>query len=129
MARAWVMTSSDASAGHPRRYGTFPAKFANFVRANPVMDIATFVHRSSGLTAETFGLNDRGFVRTGYAADLVVLDPETYRSRADYLSPEGLAEGVRIVVVNGRLAVEDGAPTGNLAGRPLRHAPPRGSCP
>lgn len=129
MARPWVMTSSDSSAGHPRRYGTFPAKFANFVRANPVMDIATFVHRSSGLTAETFGLNDRGFVRTGYAADLVVLDPETYRSRADYVSPEGLAEGVRIVVVNGRLAVEDGAPTGNLAGRPLRHAPPRGSCP
>ena len=80
-----------------------------------------FVIRSfSGLAADFYALPDRGYIRGGFAADIVVIDPERYRDTATYDSPRQLAEGVVHAIVNGRFAIRDGNATGQLAGKPLR---------
>lgn len=129
MTRPWVMTGSDASTGHPRSFGSFARKYAVYARERQVLDLPTFVSRSSTLTADTFGLTDRGRIAPGASADLVLFDPATYAARATFAEPERTAAGVRMVLVNGRVAVEDGRLTGVAAGRALRHAPANGTCP
>ena len=129
MARPWVMTGSDASGGHPRVFGSFAQKYAVYVRAQKVLELRQFVERSATLTADTFGLTDRGRLRTGAFADVVVFDPGKYKARATYAKPTLTAAGVRTVLVNGVLAVDRGRLTGRAAGRALPHLPTRGSCP
>lgn len=128
-ARPWVVTGSDASAGHPRRFGSFARAWRLFVRERPVLTRGGFIRRSSGLTASLFGLAPRGTLRTGGPADLVVFDPATFAERADYDEPVAPATGVLTVLVNGALAVDQGRPTGTLAGRPLPRPVQHGSCP
>jgi N-acyl-D-amino-acid deacylase len=120
MREEWVMTGSDGSAGHPRKYGTFPRKLRTYVRERRVLSLPAAVRQSSAVAAETFGFRDRGYVRAGQLADVIVFDSATVRDRATYEQPELLAEGMRWVIVNGKLAVEDGRYTGALAGRALR---------
>lgn len=129
MARPWVMTGSDASTGHPRVFGSFARKYAKYVVVDRVLSLRDFIHRSSALTAERFGLAGRGRIKTGYLADIVLFDPEAYRERATYAEPTLLAEGVRAVLVNGVLTVDQGQLTGRAAGRALPHSPTPGSCP
>ncbi|MFA9200399.1 MAG: amidohydrolase family protein [Cypionkella sp.] len=128
MRRPWTLTGSDASAGHPRSYGSFARKYAVYVRERGVLSLREFIDRSTALTADWFGLADRGRLRAGAFADVVVFDPAGYAARATYEQPELTAAGVRAVVVNGRLAVENGALTGVAAGRALAKAPPPGKC-
>jgi N-acyl-D-aspartate/D-glutamate deacylase len=118
-ARPWVMTGSDATDGHPRRWGSFARRWRLFVRETPLLSPEAFVRRSSGLTAATFGLPDRGRLAPGGFADVVVFDPARYGERATYTDPDLPAAGVAHVLVNGRVAVADGQPTGVLAGRGL----------
>ena len=129
MAQPWVMTGSDASGGHPRVYGTFARKWAVYVRDGQVLTPRQFVERSSALTADAFGLQDRGRLKRGAFADLVVFDPARYAARATYAQPTLPAAGVRTVLVNGVVAVDAGKPTGTAAGRALPHRPPPGTCP
>ncbi len=129
MARPWVMTGSDASAGHPRVYGSFARKYAEYVVRRRVLTLREFIERSTSLTADTFGIAERGRLRAGAFADIVVFDPATYAERATYEQPTLLAVGVRAVVVNGVLAVENGALTGAAAGRGLAKIPAAESCP
>jgi N-acyl-D-amino-acid deacylase len=128
MQQPWVMTGSDASGGHPRVYGSFARKYAKYVQAEHVITLRQFIERSSALTADTFGLEGRGHLRKGAFADVVVFDPKTYAARATYQAPTLPAQGVRAVLVNGRLAVRDGAPTGRAPGRALPHRPTPGTC-
>jgi N-acyl-D-aspartate/D-glutamate deacylase len=128
MRQPWVMTSSDASPGHPRTYGSFARKYAKYVVAERVITLREFNERSSTLTAETFGLAGRGRLKPGAFADIVVFDPQRFAARATYEQPTMLAAGVRHVVVNGVLAVDDGVLTGRAAGRALAHTPTPGSC-
>lgn len=123
MTRPWVMTSSDASAGHPRRYASFARLYERYVRGEAVLSPQAFIHRSSRLTAETFGLADRGRLQPGAQADIAVFDPERFSPQATYLEPEQPAVGMMHVVVNGRLAVTNGAMSGLLAGLPLPRVP------
>lgn len=129
MARPWVMTGSDASAGHPRMFGSFARKYADYVVRRRVLTLREFIERSTSLTADTFGIADRGRLRAGAYADVVMFDPATFAERSTYEQPTALAVGVRAVVVNGVLAVENGALTGAAAGRGLAKAPTAGSCP
>ncbi|MEO1044068.1 MAG: amidohydrolase family protein [Pseudomonadota bacterium] len=115
----WVVTSSDGSTGHPRKYASFPKAYQRFVRQDKLFDMAGYVHRSSGRTAELLGLEGRGFIRAGYFADIVLFDPDQFQPVANYQQPEKLSRGVRYLLVNGELAIDDGALTGTLAGRPL----------
>lgn len=129
MRRPWVMTSSDASTGHPRFYGSFARKYAKYVKADNVISLRAFIESSSAVTAAAFSLDGRGHLKPGAFADIVVFDPLSYAARADYVQPTLFATGVRSVVVNGRVAVADGAPTGELSGRRLSRTPRPGSCP
>lgn len=128
MRRPWVMTGSDASGGHPRAYGTFARKYAVYVKQRRVIGLDAFIARSTALTADMLGLKDRGRLRRGAFADVVVFDPRRYAARATYEQPTLLAAGVRTVVVNGELAVTNGALTGTAAGRALAKTPPAGTC-
>ncbi|UNK59075.1 amidohydrolase family protein [Pseudoxanthomonas daejeonensis] len=129
MRQPWMVTSSDGTDGHPRQYASFPEKYARYVRAQGVIDLDTFIHRSTGLTARILGLADRGRLQPGAHADVVVFDPEAYSPGADYLAPQELAHGVDVLLVNGRLAIDEGQATDALAGRFLRHEPTPGACP
>ena len=128
MARPWVMTGSDASTGHPRAYGSFARKYSEYVRGRRVLSLRQFIERSTVLVADTFGLKDRGRLRPGAFADLVVFDPNRFAARATYEQPTLLATGVRTVLVNGVPAVENGRLTGEASGRALAKAPPEGAC-
>ncbi len=128
MRQPWVMTSSDASPGHPRVYGSFARKYAKYVVAEGVITMREFSERSSTLAAEIFGLAGRGRLKPGAFADIVVFDPQRFAARATYERPTLLAAGVRHVLVNGVLAVDDGVLTGRAAGRALAQTPTPGSC-
>lgn len=116
----FVMTGSDGSGGHPRLYGTYPRKIRRYVLDKPVITMERMIHASSGQVAEVYRIPERGGIREGYFADVIVFDPRTIREEATYVEPEKLSVGMRWVFVNGQAAVADGAPTGALAGRGLR---------
>lgn len=128
MTRPWVMTSSDASEGHPRYYGSYARKYATYVREKRVIDLRTFIESSSTRTAKAFNLEGRGVLKPGAFADIVAFDPAGYAPRADYAHWDRFAQGVRTVIVNGTVAVEGGAPTGIAGGRALARTPKPGSC-
>jgi N-acyl-D-aspartate/D-glutamate deacylase len=103
-------------------------KFARYVREEAVLTPEEFVHRSAGLTAEILGMEQRGVLREGYFADIVVFDARAFAPRATYEEPERLSVGVAYVLVNGVLAIDAAEATGALAGRALARTPPTGSC-
>jgi N-acyl-D-amino-acid deacylase len=122
----WMMTCTDGRTPrpdqpitHPRTFGAFPKKMRMFVFDEPLLSPSFVVRSFSGLAADFYRLPHRGYLREGYAADLVVLDPETYRDKASFTDPRQYATGVHTVLVNGEFAIRDGAPTGALAGEAL----------
>jgi N-acyl-D-aspartate/D-glutamate deacylase len=120
MVQPFVMTCSDGSEGHPRKYGTFPRKLREYVYNRHVLTLPQAVHVSSGLTAATLGFNNRGTLAAGKYADVIVFDPRTVADRATYERPTLLATGMKYVLVNGVVAVDGGTYTGALAGQPIR---------
>ena len=130
MVKSWVMSSSDGGNGeHPRGYASYSRLWENYVVDQKVLTPVQFVHRSTGLEADTFGLKGRGYIKPGYFADITVIDPKTYHARATYSEPKLLSTGVVDVIVNGRVELEDGKPTGVLSGRALTKTAPAGTCP
>ena len=126
MRQDFVMTGSDGSPGHPRKYGTFVRKLGLYVREKKTISLPFAIRSSSALTAETLHLSRRGWLRSGYFADVIAFDPATVADRATYEHPDLLAAGIEYVIVNGRIAVDQGKYTGVLAGQPLRpNAPAR----
>jgi N-acyl-D-aspartate/D-glutamate deacylase len=121
----FVMTGSDGSGGHPRLYGTFPRKIRRYVLEEGVIGMARMIQASTSQPAEVFGLTDRGRIAEGLAADIAVFDPQTIRDEATFMEPRRLATGMRWVLVNGVVAVEDGEATHELAGRVLERVRPR----
>jgi N-acyl-D-aspartate/D-glutamate deacylase len=93
-----------------------------------VISLRDFIERSSSVTAKWFGLTRRGELKPGAFADVVVFDPKSYAAQASYEQPTLPATGVRTVVVNGKLAVDNGKLTGAAAGRALPHTPTPGTC-
>jgi len=105
---------------HPRGYGTFPRILGRYVREQQLLSLEEAVRKMTSLPAQTLGLHDRGLIGEGRAADLVIFDPETIIDRADYREPRRRPEGIIDVIINGRLALSDGRPTGITAGRCLK---------
>jgi N-acyl-D-aspartate/D-glutamate deacylase len=120
MRQDFVMTGSDGSDGHPRKYGTFPRKLREYVYRKKLVSLAFAIRHSGALAAETFRIPERGLIRKGYYADIIVFDEEGVADRATYERPQLLAAGMVYVIVNGRLAVDGGKYNGALAGRALR---------
>jgi N-acyl-D-aspartate/D-glutamate deacylase len=118
------MVPSAASVPHPRSYGTFPRKLGRYALADKVVTLEHAVRSASGLPADILKLPQRGYLKAGHFADVVVFDPKTFRDVATYDKPHRYSTGVRYLFVNGVLAVEAEKHTGALAGRVLRHARP-----
>lgn len=130
MKQPWMMTGSDGGTnGHPRLYGTFAQKYAQYVVDEKLITLADFINSSTGRAAEFFRIEHRGRLKKGWFADVVVFDPVAYRARATFEAPALTAKGVRTLLVNGVATVEEGKVTGRGAGRALRHTPTPGSCP
>ncbi len=109
---------------HPRLFGTFPRVLARYVRERGVLGLEEAVRRMTSLSAETFGLVDRGRIREGYWADLVLFDPATVTDTATYDDPKREPDGIQLVVVNGQIAYDSGRHTGIGAGKMLRYRRP-----
>jgi N-acyl-D-amino-acid deacylase len=127
MRQPWTMTCTDGDLTlpgdgkpHPRGYGAFARKLGVYVRERGVVGLADAVRSMTSLPAQVFGLKDRGTIRPGARADLVIFDPEKIRDAATYAAPQQLAEGMRVVVVNGIVTIDDGTPTNATPGRALR---------
>ncbi len=130
LAHPAVMIGSDGSslapygalaAGkpHPRSYGTFPRVLGEYAREQRVLGLAEAIHKMTGLPARRLGLRDRGVVRAGAKADLVVFDPKRVADQATYEEPHRYPVGIEHVLVNGRLVIKDGEHTGSLPGKLL----------
>lgn len=122
----WVMVASDGGIAnnHPRGAGTFPRVLGRFVREQPWMTLAEAVHKMSGMPAARLGLRDRGVLKVGMKADLVLFDPATVIDNATFEQPRALSTGIQRVWVNGALvwngsAVTDARP-GRVLARPSR---------
>jgi N-acyl-D-aspartate/D-glutamate deacylase len=127
MTLPWVATASDGSAKiddgtrpHPRSYGTFPRKIGRYAIREKVLPLSAAIRSASGLPADILGMNDRGYVRENLVADLVVFDPQQLEDRATYEKPFEPSVGIRWLLLNGQIAIADGAVQKELAGRPLR---------
>lgn len=127
MRQPWTMTSSDGDlvpmgrgVPHPRGNGAFSRRLRRYVVDEPVTDLAAAVRSMTSLPASVYNLRDRGTLRPGAIADVVVFDLARVRDRATYENPHQVAEGMVHVLVNGKLAVKDGAATDVRAGQVLR---------
>ncbi len=105
---------------HPRGWGTHVKFLAHYVRDLGLLTWAEGIRKMTSATARRIGCLDRGIVRPGFMADLVVFDPDTLRDTATYENPISYPEGVSYVAVNGTLVVDEGQPTGATPGRALR---------
>jgi N-acyl-D-aspartate/D-glutamate deacylase len=119
-------TTSDRT--HPRNYGAFPRLLGRYVREQAVLTWEDAIRKMTGLPASLLGMVDRGFLSSGMVADITVFDPMTVIDRATYEEPARLSDGIRHVLVDGRLALRDGAVTAEQAGTILtrtRYMPTR----
>ena len=129
MTLPWVATASDGAARtqnphehhHPRNFGTFARKIGRYAIEDKILSLPQAVRSASGLPADVFGISDRGYLRPGYHADIVVFDPATYRDQATYENPQQYATGVHHVFLAGQAAIDGGKPSKELCGRSLRH--------
>jgi len=105
---------------HPRSYGTFARLLGHYVRDEGVLTLPQAVRKMTSLPAQRIGAADRGLLRPGMKADLVIFDPETVIDRATFDEPHQYADGFSHVMVNGKLVLADGEMTGTRPGRVLR---------
>ena len=112
----------DAGRPHPRAYGSTARVLGRYVRERETLSLETAVAKLTSVPAARIGLRDRGVVRDGAVADLVVFDPATVADEATYIDPARYPTGIQHVIVNGRAAILDGAETGERAGRLLRRS-------
>jgi N-acyl-D-aspartate/D-glutamate deacylase len=134
MGLPWVATGSDGSTllpnpdarPHPRSFGTFPRKIGRYARRDGVLSMAQAIRSSSGLPADILGMTNRGTLRPGSWADVVVLDPANFIDQATFEDPDQYSTGVKYLFVAGQLTLKDGKPTDQLPGRALRRKPPTG---
>lgn len=130
MTRPWVATASDGgvqspgdTVPHPRSYGTFPRKIGRYAIDDGILTLEAAIRSATGLPADILGLKDRGTLKPGNFADVVVFDPKTFRDTATFAKPHQYAAGVKWVFVNGTPVVADGEHRpAALPGKVLRHA-------
>lgn len=128
MKQPFVATASDggarvpsSSVPHPRSYGTFPRKIGRYALEEKLISVEHAIRSASGLPADILRLPERGYLRVGYFADIVVFDPKTFRDVATFEKPHQYTPGVRYLFVNGKPVLDEGKFTGTLAGQVLRH--------
>ncbi|HSH46774.1 MAG TPA: D-aminoacylase, partial [Longimicrobiales bacterium] len=132
----WIKFGTDAGGmdpetatglTHPRAYGTFPRILGRYVREQGVLPLEDAIRKMSSAVATRLSIQDRGLLREGMYADVVIFDPQTVRDRATYEEPHQLSVGVRDVLINGAFAVRNGTHTGARPGMVLRGPGYRGN--
>jgi N-acyl-D-amino-acid deacylase len=130
MRQPYTMTSSDGGLvamgegkPHPRNYGAFARKLSRYVRERGTVSLEHAIRSMTSLPASVFGMHDRGIIREGAAADLVIFDPADVVERSTYTDPHQLAEGMAYVLVNGEVVIDEGKFTSARPGRVLRKHP------
>jgi N-acyl-D-amino-acid deacylase len=129
----WVSIDNDSSGAapdgilgrehpHPRAYGTFPRILSKYVREERILTLEDAIRKFSALPAQRMRLTDRGVLKAGMWADVVIFDPATVHDRATFDNPNQLSEGMEYVLVNGTPVIDQGKMTGNLPGKVLRGA-------
>jgi N-acyl-D-aspartate/D-glutamate deacylase len=125
--KPYVMTGSDGSVQspsssftHPRNYGTFPRKIRKYVIEEKVISMEEAIRAATSLPAEVLGLKDRGKLKEGFAADVVIFDPDKITDKASFESPHQYSEGVQFLLINGEIVIEDDVYSGKLAGKPIK---------
>ena len=108
------------SKSHPRGWGTYPRILGRYVREERLLSLETAIHKATGAPAARVGLRDRGVLREGMFADIVVLDANKVIDRATFENPNQYPAGIDYVLVNGKISVDKGQRTAALAGRALR---------
>lgn len=132
---AWSVVSTDGEsqpklnspaealslALHRRSYGSYPMLLGHYVRERQIMGLEPMVRKMTGLVADNLGIADRGYLKPGQFADIVVFDPSTVADRTTWLRPQEYPAGIQHVLVNGEIAVQDGERVQGRPGRVLRH--------
>jgi len=111
---------------HPRSYGCFPRVLGHFVREKKLLTLETAIHKMSALPAKRLGWKDRGLIKVGHGADVVVFDPATITDRATFLKPHQHSVGVKHVLVRGEFVLKNEKMTGKRPGRPIAGQGKRG---
>jgi N-acyl-D-amino-acid deacylase len=109
-----------ATNAHPRAFGSFPRVLAKYVREEKIITLEMAIRKMTSLPANRLKLYDRGRIAPGMAADLVVFDANTIQDTATFTKPLAFPTGISYVLVNGKIAVDHGQSTGELAGKVLR---------
>ena len=115
-----ICTDGSLTDLHPRGAGSFPRVLGRYVREQNLMPLETAIYKMTGLSASHMGFTDRGQIRQGAVADLVLFDPDTVIDRATPLEPDAISEGITSVWVSGELVFTDGAATENRPGKVIR---------
>jgi len=128
MTHPFVMHASDGSTiefgeaqPHPRNYGTFPRILGRYVRDQEVISLTESIRKMTKLPASVLGLNDRGEIKTGFWADVIIFDPNSIIDHATFVAPHQYPSGISYVLVNGRIAINHGKSTKSLSGKVLKN--------
>ena len=133
LSQPWVSVDNDSQGTsptgplglehpHPRAYGTFPRILRKYVREEHLLTLEDAIRKFTALPAQRMRLADRGVIKQGLWADVVVFDPDQIADKATFENPNQLSVGMRVVLVNGVPVIADGQPTNALPGKVLRGA-------
>lgn len=117
MVQPWVVTSSDGTNGHPRKYASFPKKYQTYVVDKKLLTLAEFINKSSSQTAKILGLSKRGLLKENFIADIIIFDEKSYSPEADFSHWNKYSKGVEQVIINGQLVIENAQYKDVLAGK------------
>ena len=127
MKKDYVMTCSDGSIEipggnkpHPRNYGAFPRKIRKYVLEEKIISMEQAIKAATSMPANMIGLKDRGYLKIGQSADIVVFNPETITANATFIEPHQYSTGVEYLLVNGDIVIDRGQYNGKLSGIPIR---------
>lgn len=116
---AWATSPSGGGKPHPRAYGTFPRAIRKYVREEKVLTLEEAIRKMTSLPAMKVGLKDRGIIREGFWADLLIFDADIISDSASFTEPHQYPEGISHIIVNGQVVAKNGKLTGVQAGRVL----------
>ncbi len=117
---SWATTPGAGGKPHPRAYGTFPRVLGKYVREEKILTLEEAIRKMTSLPAGKLGLEDRGIIKEGFWADIVIFDAVTIKDKATYENPHQYPEGIDYVIVNGQIVVEGGKQTDVRPGKVLR---------
>ena len=117
---SWVIAPSGGGKPHPRGYGSFPRVLGKYVREEKTLTLEEAIKKMTSLPANKIGLKNRGIIKEGYWADIVIFNPDKIKDKATFENPHQYPEGIYYVIVNGQIAVDNGEITGLKPGKILK---------